>query len=68
MKGGIEMFILAYAEARSGRGTVVRPADQRRRGPESMSAYYRRTGMSAMGGNARTRGRLAPIVPVTRGR
>lgn len=58
----------AYASGGSGgRGTAVRPASAQRRGRESMSAYYRRTGQSALGGNARTRGRLATVTPV-RGR
>ena len=62
------MFIIqAHAENTGGRGRTVRGADQRRRGNESMSAYYRRTGQSALGGNARTRGRLTTITP-TRGR
>ena len=61
------MFIKAYASGGSGnRGTVVRPASAQRRGNESMSAYYRRTGQSALGGNVRTRGRLTTIRP-TRG-
>ena len=63
------MFIKAYATGGAGgRGTAARGTDQRRRGNESMSAYYQRTGASALGGNARTRGRLAPIARVTRGR
>lgn len=66
------MFIKAYASggagSASGNGITVRPASQQRRGNESMSAYYRRTGVSALGGNSRTRGRYAPITPVTRGR
>ena len=62
------MFIRAYAESGGdGRGTTVRPASAQRRGRESMSAYYRRTGQSALGGNVRTRGRLATVRPV-RGR
>lgn len=58
------MFILkAYAEPAggNGRGTIVRDASQQRRGNESMGAYYRRTGQSALGGNSRTRGRLTTI-------
>lgn len=62
------MFIKAYASGGAGgRGTIVRDASQRRRGNETMAAYYRRTGQSALGGNARTRGRLATVTPV-RGR
>lgn len=61
-------MIKAYASGgQGGRGTTVRPAAAQRRGNESMGAYYRRTGVSALGGNARTRGRLATITPV-RGR
>ena len=58
------MFVMkAYAEPAggNGRGTVVRPASQQRRGNESMANYYRRTGQSALGGNSRTRGRLTTI-------
>lgn len=47
--------------ARSGVGTIVRGANQQRRGNESMGDYYRRTGQSALGGNARTRGRLTTV-------
>lgn len=57
-------FIMkAYAEPAggNGRGTAVRPTSQQRRGNESMSNYYRRTGQSALGGNSRTRGRLTTI-------
>lgn len=49
------------------RGTTVRGPEMARRGNETMGAYYRRTGVSALGGNRRTRGRLATIRPV-RGR
>lgn len=61
-----KLFVItALAEpASSGRGTAVRPTSQQRRGNESMGNYYRRTGQSALGGNARTRGRLAPVRPV----
>lgn len=62
------MFIKAYASGGAGgRGTAVRPASAQRRGNETMGSYYRRTGLSALGGNARTRGRLTAITPV-RGR
>ena len=54
------------ASVRTG-GTTVRPASQARRGAETMGQYYRRPGVSYMGGNARTRGRAATIRPV-RGR
>lgn len=55
-------MIKAYASGGAGRGgRTVRPASQRRRGNESMGAYYRRTGQSALGGNSRTRGRLTTI-------
>ena len=46
----------------------ARPASQQRRGSEDMTQYYRRTGVSALGGNVRTRGIPAPINPVNRGR
>lgn len=58
-------MIKAYASGGSGasrgRGTAVRPTSQQRRGNETMGNYYRRTGQSALGGNARTRGRLTTI-------
>lgn len=60
------MFIKAYASGGAGgRGTAT--GNRAGNGFRSMSAYYRATGVSAMGGNARTRGRLAAIRPV-RGR
>lgn len=50
------------SQNRAGSGTnFARPASQQRRGGESMGAYYRRTGQSALGGNARTRGRLTTV-------
>lgn len=50
------------SQNRAGSGTnFARGTDQQRRGNESMGAYYRRTGQSALGGNARTRGRLTTI-------
>ena len=55
------MKVYASGGAGKGRGTTVRPASQQRRGNESMGAYYRRTGQSALGGNARTRGRATTI-------
>ena len=62
------MFVKAYASGGAGgKGTAVRPTSAQRRGNESMGNYYRRTGQSALGGNARTRGRLTTITPV-RGR
>lgn len=57
-------MIKAYASGGAGnanRGTTVRPASQQRRGNETMANYYRRTGQSALGGNARTRGRLTTV-------
>lgn len=62
------MFIKAYASGGTGsrRGTTV-GGRQSGRGFRSQGAYYRATGQSALGGNARTRGRLAAITPV-RGR
>lgn len=61
------MFIKAYASGGAGaRGTAVAGA-RSGRGFRSQSAYYRATGVSGLGGNARTRGRLAAITPV-RGR
>ena len=45
------------------RGTVVREADQARRGNESMSSYYRRTGTSMLGASKRTRGTSANVRP-----
>ena len=57
------------SQNRPGSGdNFVRPADQQRRGREGMTQYYRRTGVSALGGNVRTRGVPAPIRPVTIGR
>lgn len=64
------MFIKAFASGGaggSGRGQIVRPASQQRRGNETMGAYLRRTGQSALGGTAATRGRLVNVTPV-RGR
>lgn len=55
---------MASVAGGNGRGTAVRPTSQQRIGAETMGNYYRRTGMSALGGNARTRGRLAPVRPV----
>lgn len=67
------MFVLkAYATGGGGKGSqnragsgenYARGTDQQRRGNESMSSYYKRTGQSALGGNSRTRGRLAPVTP-----
>ena len=73
------MFITAHASNRSGaagnsqnrRGSgtnYARGTDQKRNGPESMGDYYRRTGQSALGATARTRGNLTSINAVTRGR
>ena len=61
------MMIKAYASGGAGaRGTTV-GGRATGRGFRSQAAYYRATGVSALGGNARTRGRLAAITPV-RGR
>ena len=52
----------AGSQNRAGSGAnYARPTSQQRRGNESMSAYYRRTGQTALGGNVRTRGRLTTI-------
>lgn len=59
------MFITAYAEPT--RGGTVSAGMPRGNGYRSMSSYYRNGGVSALGGNARTRGRVATITPV-RGR
>ena len=57
----------AYAEARS--GARVTPGMPSGRGMTSMSRYYQQYGKTALGGNSRTRGRMAPIKLVrTRGR
>ena len=48
----------AQAQGRAGANTPNMPAP---RGGESMSDYYRRTGLSALGGNRRTRGRSTTI-------
>lgn len=61
------LFIRAYAEPAGGRGTATAGA-RTGRGFRSMGAYYRATGVSGLGASRRTRGRLAPITPVTRGR
>ena len=49
------------ASPATGGGTIVRPASQQRRGNESMGNYYRRTGVSMLGQQARTRGRAARV-------
>lgn len=69
-----KMFITAFAQVRNGNQRAERNAQRQGRASantpgmaapkanESMGDYYRRTGMSALGGNARTRGvRLARI-------
>lgn len=71
------LIINAYAEQhRNGAGSqnragsganFARGTGAQRRGNESMSNFYRRTGQSALGGNVRTRGRLTAIRPA-RGR
>lgn len=64
------MLLKAYASGGGGTGSQNRPGSGenytrdtslQRRGNESMSSYYNRVGQSALGGNARTRGRQAPI-------
>ena len=62
----MKKLFLMVAQARSGGGGNA--SGSGRRGPETMSQFYRRTGGTRLGGNARTRGRTAPIRPVTRGR
>lgn len=53
------------SQNRPGSGNnTTRPTSLQRRGNESMSNYYQRIGQSALGGNARTRGRQAPITRV----
>ena len=64
------LFIKAFAEsagAKTAKGRINSLTGVSRRG-NPQSAFYRRTGTSGMGGNARTRGRQAPIREVTRGR
>ena len=63
-----KMFITAFAQPRNGNQRAERNAQRQGRAGantpgmlapragESASDYYRRTGMSALGGNARTRG------------
>ena len=52
----------AGSQNRAGSGSnFARSASQKRNGPESMGAYYRRTGQSALGATSRTRGRLTNI-------
>lgn len=63
------MFIKAYASGGAGTGlarTINRQLGIGSTNPQSR--FYRSTGLSGLGGNRRTRGRLAPIRPVTRGR
>lgn len=49
------------ASAQGGNGTVARPTSEQRRGNESMGNYYRRTGVSMLGQQRRTRGTAAPV-------
>lgn len=52
----------AGSQNRAGSGSnYARGTSAQRRGNESMGNYYRRTGQSALGGNARTRGRLTTV-------
>lgn len=74
-----KMFITAFAQPRSGRTATQQERDAQAQGragantpgmpapgnTRSMGAYYRRYGMSALGGNSRTRGR-GPV-RITRG-
>lgn len=53
---------------RRGSGEPTGPVEMRRYGSQSMSDMYRNTGMTRLGGNVRTRGKVAPIRPVTLGR
>lgn len=73
----LKVFAEPYSGNRGPRGSqnrpgsgsnFTRPTTDQRRGNESMGNYLRRTGQTALGGNARTRGRLAPVRAVTRGR
>lgn len=60
----------AYASGGSGKnginGKAANGQSLRRQKGESMSAYYKRTGESALGATAKTRGKPATIRP-TRG-
>ena len=49
------------ASAQGGNGTAVRATSEQRRGNESMGNYYRRTGVSMLGQQARTRGTSARV-------
>lgn len=49
------------ASAQGGKGTFVRPTSEQRRGNETMGNYYRRTGVSMLGQQARTRGTAARV-------
>ena len=61
--------VAGNSQNRRGSGNnFTRPTSEQRRGPETMGDYLSRTGQTALGGNARTRGRLAPVRAVTRGR
>ena len=44
----LKVFASGGSGANKGRGTAVRPTSEQRRGNESMSNYYRRTGQSAL--------------------
>ena len=57
----------AYASGGAGRRGTVSAGMPRGNGIRTMSQYYRRYGVSALGGNARTRGRVTTIRP-SRGR
>lgn len=49
------------ASAQGGNGTVARPTSEQRRGNETMGNYYRRTGVSMLGQQRRTRGTSARV-------
>ena len=57
----------AYANGGAGRRGTATAGMPRGNGMRSMSQYYRRYGVSALGATGRTRGRVATIRP-TRGR
>lgn len=51
------------SDGQKGNGRDVRPTSDQRRGKESMSNYYIRTGKSKLGATGRTRGTSAKIKP-----
>ena len=58
----------AYASGGAGARGTMAAGGQNGRGFRSQGAFYRAVGTSGLGATSRTRGRLAPITPVTRGR